>query len=159
MGTSFRCNRAIFSASTSTQTTSLPVSAKHAPATRPTYPLPTTATCMSRLVRDCVAGVHHQLGIALDHPVIHRAVVRHDHDAVSGGNLLGGQLNRAEFTPIFPECRHVWIEVAHLGSLTFEQADDVQSRALPDVLDVALIGDTQHQHRSPLHRLALAIER
>src|SRR6188472_399418 len=35
-----------FVASLSTQTTSLPLSAKHTPATRPTYPVPTTAIFM-----------------------------------------------------------------------------------------------------------------
>src|SRR5829696_574796 len=36
-----------FAASLSTHTTSFPLSAKHTPATRPTYPVPTTAIFMS----------------------------------------------------------------------------------------------------------------
>ena len=44
--TSPRCSAAILRASTSTQMTSLPLSAKHVPATRPTYPVPTTQMFM-----------------------------------------------------------------------------------------------------------------
>src|SRR5512147_662249 len=43
MGSSFRWSPSILLRSTSPQTTSLPVSARQAPTTRPTYPVPTTA--------------------------------------------------------------------------------------------------------------------
>src|ERR1700730_2032986 len=43
IGTSPRCSRAIFAASWSTQATVDPNSEKHAPETRPTYPVPTIA--------------------------------------------------------------------------------------------------------------------
>src|SRR5438309_2960212 len=46
MGASPRLNWAIFAASTSTQATSTPNSAKQAPVTSPTYPEPTTAMCI-----------------------------------------------------------------------------------------------------------------
>src|SRR5690242_8625279 len=47
MGTSPRCSASYFSGSLSTRITSCPSSAKHAPATRPTYPLPITAIRIS----------------------------------------------------------------------------------------------------------------
>src|SRR4029450_10467428 len=43
MGILPRCKDRTFAGSLSTQTTSFPFSARHAPATRPTYPLPMTA--------------------------------------------------------------------------------------------------------------------
>ncbi len=43
IGISPRLSRSIFEASVSTQTTSLPDSAKQVPVTSPTYPVPTTA--------------------------------------------------------------------------------------------------------------------
>ena len=42
MGTSPRFSAAILASSMSTQTTVLPFSARQAPTTRPTYPVPTT---------------------------------------------------------------------------------------------------------------------
>src|SRR5262245_13317336 len=47
MGTLPLASARILAASLSTHTTSLPLSAKHTPATRPTYPVPTTAILMS----------------------------------------------------------------------------------------------------------------
>src|SRR5882757_4201022 len=46
MGISQRCRAATFSGTLSTHVTSLPLSAKHVPATRPTYPVPTTQMFM-----------------------------------------------------------------------------------------------------------------
>src|SRR6266481_1860072 len=46
MGTSPRLSAASFFSSLSTKMTSWPRSAKQAPATKPTYPEPTTAICM-----------------------------------------------------------------------------------------------------------------
>ena len=43
-------NRATFEASISTQVTLLPVSAKHVPVTSPTYPVPTTAIFINKLL-------------------------------------------------------------------------------------------------------------
>src|SRR5215203_133378 len=159
MGTSFRCSLAIFSASTSTQITSLPVSAKQAPATRPTYPLPITAMCMSGLFRDCVASIDHQLCFPLDHAIIHRRVVGHDHHTIGSGYLLGRELAGSEFVPVFLELRDVRVEVRHLCTLRLEQSNDVECRTLADIFDVSLVRDTQHQHRCALHCLALAIQR
>src|SRR5918999_1220434 len=95
MGISLRWSRAILSASLSTQTTSLPVSARQAPATRPTYPLPITATCMSRLFRHCVSSIHDQLGVAADHRVVEVRVIGYDHDAVCRRHGLGAERHRA----------------------------------------------------------------
>src|SRR4029453_13106710 len=52
MGILPRLSVRILVSSLSTQTTSLPDSAKHAPATSPTYPVPTTAIRMILRVRD-----------------------------------------------------------------------------------------------------------
>src|SRR5688500_6344072 len=144
MGTSFRCSRAILSASTSTQVTSLPVSAKHAPATRPTYPLPITATCMSDLFRDCVARVHAQLRLAAAHPIVDRRVIGYDHDAVGPCDQVGRQLYRPELVSIFTKAGYVRVEIAYPSALPFQQADDVERRTLTDVLDVPLVRHPKH---------------
>src|SRR5947209_91022 len=52
MGTSPSWRRRILSASMSIQTTSLPRSAKQAPVTRPTYPVPMTAIFMTNDCRE-----------------------------------------------------------------------------------------------------------
>src|SRR5690348_16023818 len=46
MGSTLRVSPSILAASTSAPTTWLPVSTRHAPTTRPTYPVPTTVICI-----------------------------------------------------------------------------------------------------------------
>src|SRR4029078_9925743 len=50
------CSMSIFCATLSTQVTSMPKSARQAPVTRPTYPVPTTQICMVRVLRSI--GAH-----------------------------------------------------------------------------------------------------
>src|SRR5215471_13030814 len=59
MGTLPLVNARILAASLSTHTTSLPLSAKQTPATRPTYPVPTTAILIS-LRHRCGPGAASQ---------------------------------------------------------------------------------------------------
>src|SRR2546423_15482080 len=58
MGNSPRLNWAILAASTSTQATSTPNSAKQAPVTSPTYPEPITAMCIQLLVLEKFPAKH-----------------------------------------------------------------------------------------------------
>src|SRR5690606_22889290 len=72
-------SEATFSASRSTQTTLLPVSAKHVPATRPTYPVPITAIRIRCSLRQRKSG--HKEGVgrrgpwAADRPAWYEALL------------------------------------------------------------------------------------
>src|SRR3970040_1409765 len=70
MGISPRRKAATLASSLSTQTTSLPVSARQAPTTRPTYPVPTTAIskCSPPLVWAAADDARHERARAAANP-------------------------------------------------------------------------------------------
>src|SRR5262249_1044901 len=106
MGSSFFLSRAILPASTSAQTTSLPVSARHAPTTRPTYPVPTTPTfTRSGLSGQDVPGVDHQPGRLRHEGVVDLGVVGHDDDTIRLAQGIGGERHRLELEGVFLQGR------------------------------------------------------
>src|SRR5918993_4846372 len=123
---SFCRSRSMRVASRSTHTTSLPVSAKQAPATRPTYPLPTTVRRTSSLAAQGVAGVDDESRVPLHLPEIDRGMVGDDDDAIGLAQAIVGELNRAIRVPILLEGGDVRVVIAHGRSLLLQQADDVE---------------------------------
>src|SRR5881394_1028202 len=110
--------------------TSFPVSARHAPATKPTYPLPITATCISRPSSQSVASVHHDLGGPANHLIVDRAVIRHDHHTVRRRYHRRRKRDGPILPTVLVEAGHMRIVIAHVRALTFQQLDDVERRTL-----------------------------
>src|SRR3970040_1256278 len=111
MGILLRLSWAIFASLTSAQTTSFPVSARQAPTTRPTYPVPTTATFTGRL-----PGAAGRAGCR--RPLERR----------------GGERHRGEVQSVLLDLRDERVVVAHRGAALVQQAHHVEGRALPDVV-------------------------
>ena len=74
---------------------------------------------------------------------VHGRAIGDDHDAIGRSHRLGSS-GTERTVPVLREDGDVWIVVADSRALTLEQPDDVEGRALPDVVDVTLVGDAQH---------------
>src|SRR5687767_8653414 len=129
----FFFNPSIFEATTSAHTTSFPVSARQAPTTSPTYPVPITEIFMNCFVLSgdghigaletrtrgataretggCVAGIHHYAGEVDDLLVIDRGVVGDDDDRVSALQLVIGKVDAVMLVTILAERRNVRIVI------------------------------------------------
>ena len=87
---------------------------------------------------------------ALDHSIVHGAMIGDHHDAVRRRHRLRRELDRPELLAVLAEARHVGIKIGDPSPLPFEQPDDIERRTLPDILDVPLVSHPQDQHRCSL---------
>src|SRR5213078_3381725 len=175
IGSRFCRNPSIFAASTSTQRTSFPVSAKQAPATRPTYPVPTTVIFTSCPPpppsppapppplappgpRQGVPGVDDQRRAPLHERIVHVGVVGHDDHAVGARDLLRRERDRREVDGLIPKPRDVRIVIRDHRAPPLQQADHVESGALADVVDVLLVRHADDQHLAAPRGAPLLVE-
>ena len=91
-------------------------------------------------------------------PVVEAGVVGHDHHAVDRREQLRRERLGDALDAVLGEALHPRIVVLHVRALRVEQADDVERRALAQVVDVGLVRDADHQHPGALHRAARVVQ-
>src|SRR5512133_2409007 len=57
------------------------------------------------------------------------------------------------------EPRNEWVVVYDLGAALLEKPDHIERRAFTDVVDVLLVGDTNHDDPAAIHGLPIVVER
>lgn len=123
-------------------------------------------SCLNHIRERCAVDpprVDDERGVLRHEGVIHVAVVGDDERRVARGQRRRSQrraLHGREARPgAHPRRRgDVGVVVRDLGAEVQEQVDDLEGGALARVVDVALVGDAEHQDPAPLHGAAAVVQ-
>src|SRR5499427_1702711 len=91
--------------------------------------------------------------------VVEARVAGENEHAVGRGQSVRGGLDRGQLEPLEGDLRSERIGIAEVRALLHEVLDDLESGRLPDVVDVSLVGDAQHEDGRATHRSPAIIER
>jgi len=97
--------------------------------------------------------------VFLHEAVVHSLFVgRCDDDGVVGRKRFRGEFDGFSRSSGALRLRAVGVEVVHSGAFMFELVPDFKGGGFPEVVDVALVGDSQEENPASLHGLAPVVE-